>query len=81
MKRYSIFFSSVNMAGAFGGLLASAIGNMDGIGGYRAWRWVFILGMTSGLYKPCFLKDMSDFRGPCDLHRLWHFVLCDFRFS
>lgn len=27
----------------FGGLLASAIANMDGIRGYSSWRWVFIL--------------------------------------
>jgi len=43
-KRYSFFFSSTSLAGAFGGLLASAIGLMDGKGGYRGWRWVFILG-------------------------------------
>ncbi|RYP59035.1 hypothetical protein DL771_011028 [Monosporascus sp. 5C6A] len=30
-------------AGAFGGLLASAIGKMDGIRGYHGWRWIFIL--------------------------------------
>ncbi|KAL8679766.1 MAG: hypothetical protein Q9186_003982 [Xanthomendoza sp. 1 TL-2023] len=42
-KRFSFFFSSVSLAGAFGGLLASAIGNMDGLRGYRAWRWIFIL--------------------------------------
>ena len=44
-KRYTFFFSSTTMAGAFGGLLATAIGKMDGIGGYKAWRWVFILGV------------------------------------
>lgn len=27
----------------FGGLLASAIANMDGVRGYHSWRWVFIL--------------------------------------
>lgn len=37
-KRYSFFFSSTTLAGAFGGLLASAIGKMDGIAGYRGWR-------------------------------------------
>lgn len=42
-KRYSFFFSSTTLAGAFGGLLAAAIGKMDGVGGYKAWRWVFIL--------------------------------------
>ena len=42
-KRYSFFFSSTTLAGAFGGLLASAIGKMDGMRGYLAWRWIFIL--------------------------------------
>ncbi len=43
-KRYSFFFSSTTLAGGFGGLLASAIGKMDGMRGYRGWRWIFILG-------------------------------------
>jgi MFS family permease len=42
-KRYTFFFSSTTLAGAFGGLLASAIGKMDGLNGYRGWRWIFIL--------------------------------------
>jgi sugar phosphate permease len=42
-KRYSIFATSTILAGAFGGLLASAIGKMDGIRGYSGWRWVFML--------------------------------------
>ena len=42
-RRFSFFFGSTTLAGAFGSLLASAIGKMDGIRGYHAWRWVFIL--------------------------------------
>ncbi|OCH89295.1 MFS general substrate transporter [Obba rivulosa] len=42
-KRFSFFFSSTTLAGGFGGLLASAIGKMDGLRGFRGWRWVFIL--------------------------------------
>jgi len=42
-RRFSFFFSSTTLAGAFGGLLASAIGKMDGMRGYRGWRWIFIL--------------------------------------
>lgn len=42
-KRYTFFFSSTTLAGAFGGLLASAIGKMNGMRGYRGWRWIFIL--------------------------------------
>ncbi|KAL5362759.1 major facilitator superfamily domain-containing protein [Aspergillus floccosus] len=42
-KRFSFFFSSTTLAGAFGGLLASGLGKMDGIRGYGGWRWVFII--------------------------------------
>ncbi|KAL2018910.1 hypothetical protein VTK56DRAFT_10277 [Thermocarpiscus australiensis] len=42
-KRFSLFFSSTSLAGAFGGLLASAIGKMDHVRGYRGWRWIFII--------------------------------------
>lgn len=42
-RRYSFFFSSTSLAGAFGGLLASAIGKMDHMRGFRGWRWLFIL--------------------------------------
>ncbi|KAK4496342.1 hypothetical protein PRZ48_012322 [Zasmidium cellare] len=42
-KRFSFFFESTTLAGAFGGLLAAAIGKMDGIRGYPGWRWIFIL--------------------------------------
>ncbi|CCM03964.1 uncharacterized protein FIBRA_06120 [Fibroporia radiculosa] len=42
-KRFSFFFCSTTLAGAFGGLLATAIGKMDGLRGYRGWRWIFIL--------------------------------------
>ncbi|KAF2722420.1 MFS general substrate transporter [Polychaeton citri CBS 116435] len=42
-KRYSFFFNSTTLAGAFGGLLAAAIGKMDGLRGYAGWRWIFII--------------------------------------
>ena len=51
-KRYSFFFGSTSLAGAFGGLLASAIGKMNGMRGYLGWRWIFILGI-------CLLRALS----------------------
>jgi MFS family permease len=42
-KRYTFFFSSATLAGAFGGLLAGAVGRMDNMRGLRGWRWIFIL--------------------------------------
>ncbi|KAF2033251.1 MFS general substrate transporter [Setomelanomma holmii] len=41
--RLTLFFTASIIAGAFGGLLAFAIAKMDGIAGYRGWRWIFIL--------------------------------------
>ncbi|KAI5781445.1 major facilitator superfamily domain-containing protein [Geopyxis carbonaria] len=41
--RMAIFFSAATLAGAFGGLLARGISEMDGIGGKAGWAWIFIL--------------------------------------
>ncbi|KAI0079386.1 MFS general substrate transporter [Panus rudis PR-1116 ss-1] len=41
--RAAVFFSAATVSGAFGGLLAAAISNMEGIGGKPAWAWIFIL--------------------------------------
>ncbi|KAJ5581231.1 hypothetical protein N7450_007532 [Penicillium hetheringtonii] len=42
-KRFTFYWSSVIFAGAFGGLLASAIAKMDGMRGLENWRWIFLL--------------------------------------
>ena len=41
--RMAIFFSAATAAGAFGGLLARGITEMDGIAGKPGWAWIFIL--------------------------------------
>ncbi|KAG6843473.1 hypothetical protein H0H93_000873, partial [Arthromyces matolae] len=41
--RVAIFFGGAALAGAFGGILAYAIGKMEGVGGRRGWEWIFIL--------------------------------------
>ena len=41
--RIALFFSAATAAGAFGGLLARLINEMDGAAGYEGWRWIFIL--------------------------------------
>lgn len=41
--RMALFFSAATLAGAFGGLLARGISEMDGIGGKAGWAWIFIL--------------------------------------
>ncbi|KAL9950125.1 hypothetical protein D7B24_008620 [Verticillium nonalfalfae] len=41
--RMAIFASSVAVAGAFGGLLATAISFLNNKGGLNGWQWLFIL--------------------------------------
>ncbi|PWW72079.1 MFS general substrate transporter [Tuber magnatum] len=41
--RAAIFFSAAAVSGSFGGLLAAAISQMNGVGGKRGWAWIFIL--------------------------------------
>ncbi|KAK7987979.1 hypothetical protein PG989_008294 [Apiospora arundinis] len=61
-KRYSLFFSSTSLAGAFGGLLASAIGKMDGMRGYHGWRWIFIFeGTLTAVIGVVFLFTFPSF--------------------
>lgn len=65
--RQAIFVSAASIAGAFSGLLAAAISNMDGVGGYAGWRWIFILeglltfvcGVLSFWWFPKYPKDAS----------------------
>ncbi|KAJ1333223.1 MFS transporter ACS family allantoate permease [Microdochium nivale] len=42
-SRISWFYCMSAMSGAFSGLLAAAIAQMDGFGGYEGWRWIFII--------------------------------------
>lgn len=42
-KRFTVYWSSVILAGAFGGLLATAISKMDGMRGLASWQWIFLL--------------------------------------
>ncbi|KLO13815.1 MFS general substrate transporter [Schizopora paradoxa] len=41
--RIALFFSAASLSGAFSGLLAAAIENMDGLRGRPGWAWIFIL--------------------------------------
>lgn len=49
--RVGLFFSAAAMSGAFSGLLAAAIINMDGMRGMAGWQWIFLL---EGLFTVCF---------------------------
>ncbi|KAK3386832.1 high-affinity nicotinic acid transporter [Podospora didyma] len=52
--RQALFFSAASIAGAFSGLLAFAIGKMDGVGGLEGWRWIFILEGIATVLIACF---------------------------
>ncbi|KZT51527.1 MFS general substrate transporter [Calocera cornea HHB12733] len=41
--RIGLIFSATSLAGAFGGLLAAAIQQMNGDKGIRGWSWIFII--------------------------------------
>jgi MFS family permease len=41
--RMALFFSAATLAGAFGGILARGIAEMNGVGRLSAWSWIFIL--------------------------------------
>ncbi|KAL2410902.1 putative transporter [Exophiala dermatitidis] len=41
--RLNILWSAAIISGAFSGLLAYGLANMDGIAGYGGWRWIFII--------------------------------------
>ncbi|KAL9938906.1 hypothetical protein V8E36_002625 [Tilletia maclaganii] len=62
--RAAIFFSAATASGAFGGLLSAAIQNMDGVGGYEGWRWIFLLvGLVStlaGIVSFWLVQDFPD---------------------
>lgn len=59
--RLSIFYVASALAGAFSGLLAFALANMDGIGGLEGWRWIFlvegIVTVVFGAIVPFVLSD------------------------
>lgn len=42
-KRIAAFYALSFLAGAFGNLLAFGLEKMEGVGGLRGWRWIFII--------------------------------------
>lgn len=62
-KRFGIYMSAAILSGAFGGLLAGAItGGMEGTGGLRGWRWLFIVeGVATILWASAAYFILLDF--------------------
>ncbi|KAI1385699.1 MFS general substrate transporter [Hypoxylon trugodes] len=42
-KRYVAMYGTGCLAGAFGGVMAYSLSQMEGIAGLRGWRWIFII--------------------------------------
>ncbi|KAF9888482.1 hypothetical protein FE257_008589 [Aspergillus nanangensis] len=62
--RMAIFFSAATAAGAFGGLLARGIGEMDGLGGKSGWSWIFIIeGLLTFVVAVTAFFVMNDYPG------------------
>jgi len=41
--RISWFYCFSALSGAFSGMAAAGIAQMDGVGGYQGWRWIFLI--------------------------------------
>ncbi|KAI4606185.1 uncharacterized protein J4E87_006442 [Alternaria ethzedia] len=69
-KRFGVYMSAAILSGAFGGLLAGAItGGMEGTGGLRGWRWLFIIeGAATIVWAMCAYFILLDF--PANTKRL-----------
>ncbi|KAI9366978.1 major facilitator superfamily domain-containing protein [Aspergillus egyptiacus] len=60
--RMAIFFSAATAAGAFGGLLARGIVEMDGLGGKAGWAWIFIIeGLITFVVAMAAFAVMNDY--------------------
>lgn len=61
-KRYSFFFSSTCLAGAFSGLIAAGLNHLDGKRGIEGWRWIFIVeGAITVVFALTLYFVISDF--------------------
>ncbi|KAF9339435.1 hypothetical protein BGZ91_005895 [Linnemannia elongata] len=60
--RNGVFFSAATMAGAFGGVLAWALEQMEGVRGLHGWQWIFLLeGLPTVLLAFVVLYFLPDF--------------------
>jgi MFS family permease len=60
-QRLALFYTASAFSGAFSGLLAFAIANLDGARGIRGWRWIFLIEgavtIAVGLVVPFLIVD------------------------
>ncbi|EJD40791.1 MFS general substrate transporter [Auricularia subglabra TFB-10046 SS5] len=61
-RRFAYLFTAVSITGACGGLLATAIYQLDGVRGIAGWRWIFIVeGALSALVGVAAFLLMADY--------------------
>jgi len=62
--RVAAFFSSASISGAFGGIMAYGIINLNGKAGHSGWQWIFIIEgaitVVVGLVSFFFMPDSPD---------------------
>ncbi|EFY96808.2 MFS transporter [Metarhizium robertsii] len=72
-KRYTVFYGVGCVAGALGGILAFGLSQMNGLGGLRGWRWIFIiegiLSCVGALVSYAFLVGF-----PEEADQSWNFI-------
>ncbi|BDD64042.1 hypothetical protein MAP00_008889 [Monascus purpureus] len=62
LKRFSFYLSAISLSSVFGGLLAAAIGKLDGACGLSGWRWLFVIeGSTTCILGIVFFFAMTNF--------------------
>ncbi|KAK7953352.1 hypothetical protein PG988_014046 [Apiospora saccharicola] len=72
-KRYTLFYGIGCVAGALGGILAYGLSHMEGLGGLRGWRWIFviegIISCLAALFSYIYLVGF-----PEESHHSWKFL-------
>ena len=72
--RIAMMFSATSLAGAFSGLLAAGIENMDGNRNLPGWAWIFILVMPFSITM-LLIADVKICSGGSIHHLLWLHIL------
>ncbi|EGP82808.1 uncharacterized protein MYCGRDRAFT_51568 [Zymoseptoria tritici IPO323] len=74
-KRFAAFFIFTMLTSGCGGILAVGLEQMDGLGGYAGWRWLFIMeGILTVVIGVIGYVLMIDFPDRAIKGKHWHFL-------